>query len=156
MLKLNVPGYKTLSLSFLVLDYNGTIACDGHLIPGINDLLIELSQHLAIHILTADTFGGVKEELKNIPCEIVVIAKEDQAQAKADYVRKLDAKKTVCIGNGRNDILMLKKAALGIALIQTEGCAGEALLAADVVTQNIQDALNLLRHPLRLSATLRS
>jgi soluble P-type ATPase len=156
MLKLNVPGYKTLSLSFLVLDYNGTIACDGHLIPSIKELLIELSRDLAIHILTADTFGRVKEEMTGMPCEIVVIAKENQAQAKADYIRKLDAKKTVAIGNGRNDVLMLKKAALGIAVIQTEGCAGEALLAADVVTQNIHDALNLLRHPLRLTATLRT
>ncbi|HAR49975.1 MAG TPA: ATPase P [Smithella sp.] len=156
MLKLNVPGYKTLSLSFLVLDYNGTIACDGHLIPGIKELLIDLSQRLAIHILTADTFGGVKEELQGIPCEIVVIAKENQAQAKADHVRKLDEHKTVCIGNGRNDALMLKEAELGIAVIQTEGCAVDALLAADVVTQDIQEALNLLRHPLRLAATLRS
>jgi P-type E1-E2 ATPase len=156
MLKLNVPGYKTLSLSFLVLDYNGTIACDGHLIPGIKELLTELSQHLAIHVLTADTFGSVKDELKGIPCEMVVIAKENQAQVKADYVRKLDAKKAVCIGNGRNDALMLKEAALGIAVIQAEGCAGEALLVADVVAQNIHDALNLLRHPLRLTATLRS
>jgi P-type E1-E2 ATPase len=156
MLKLNVPGYKTLSLSFLVLDYNGTIACDGHLLPGLKDFLIELSQHLAIHILTTDTFGGVKEELKGIPCEIVVIAKENQAQAKADHVRKLDEHKTVCIGNGRNDALMLKEAELGIAVIQTEGCAVDALLAADVVTQDIQEALNLLRHPLRLAATLRS
>jgi len=156
MLKLNVPGYKTLSLSFLVLDYNGTIACDGHLIPGIKELLTELSQHLAIHVLTADTFGSVKEELQGIPCETVVIAKENQAQAKANYVRKLDVKKVVCIGNGRNDILMLKEAALGIAVIQTEGCAGEALLAADAVVQNIHDALNILRHPLRLTATLRS
>ncbi|MEN6431983.1 MAG: ATPase P [Smithella sp.] len=154
--EINVPGYKTLSLSFLVLDYNGTIACDGHLIPGIKELLIDLSQRLAIHILTADTFGGVKEELQGIPCEIVVIAKENQAQAKADHVRKLDEHKTVCIGNGRNDALMLKEAELGIAVIQTEGCAVDALLAADVVTQDIQEALNLLRHPLRLAATLRS
>lgn len=156
MLKFDVPGHKTFYLSFLVIDYNGTIACDGHLISGIKDLLTELSQHLAIHILTADTFGGVKEEMTGMPCEIVVIAKENQAQAKADYIRKLDAKKTVAIGNGRNDVLMLKKAALGIAVIQTEGCAREAILAADVVTQNIHDALNLLSHPLRLTATLRS
>ena len=156
MMKLDIPGYKVLNLSFLVLDYNGTIACDGHLIPGMKDLLIALSRHLEIHILTADTFGGVKEELKDIPCEIVVIAKENQAKAKADYVLYLDAKKTVCIGNGRNDTLMLKEAALGIAVIQSEGCAVEALLAADVVSQNIHDALNLLRHPLRLTATLRS
>ena len=155
MLKLNVPGYKTLSLSFLVLDYNGTIACDGHLIPGINDLLIELSQHLAIHILTADTFGGVKEELKNIPCEIVVIAKEDQAQAKADYVRKLDAKKTVCIGNGANDAEMFGLAALSIAVVGREGAAMAALREADIVVGNPQDALGLLLNPKRLLATLR-
>lgn len=156
MLNLKVPGYKTFSLSFIVIDYNGTIACDGHLIPGIKELLTELSKNLTIHILTADTFGGAKEELNGISCEIVVIAKENQAKAKADYVRKLDAKKTIAIGNGRNDVFMLKKAALGIAVIQTEGCAVEALLAADIVTQNIHDALNLLRHPLRLTATLRS
>jgi len=156
MLKVNIPGYKTLSLSFLVLDYNGTMACDGRLIPGIKERLTELSQPLSLHILTADTFGSAKKEVGNIPCEIVVLAEKNQAQAKADYVRKLDPKQAVCIGNGRNDVLMLKEAALGISVIQAEGCAVEALLAADIAVLNIHDALDLLLRPLRLTATLRS
>jgi len=156
MLEVNIPGCRTLVLSFLVLDYNGTIACDGHLIPGVRDRLEALSKSLAIHILTADTFGSVQKEMTGIPCEVVVIGKENQTQAKADYVRRLEAQKTVSVGNGRNDALMLKEAVLGIAVIQEEGGAVETLLAADIVTHSILDALDLLLHPLRLTATLRS
>lgn len=156
MFELTIPGCKKLLLSYIVLDYNGTVSCDGRLIPGVEERLEELTQSFAIHILTADTFGSVQKELSGIPCEIAVIGKEDQAWAKPDYVRKLGAQKTVGVGNGRNDALMLKAAALGIAVIQEEGCAVETLLAADIVTRNILDALDLLRHPLRLTATLRS
>jgi soluble P-type ATPase len=156
MLEMNIPGYGTLVLSFLVLDYNGTIACDGHLIPGVRDRLERLSKSVEIHILTADTFGSVQQEMTGIPCEVVVIGNENQTRAKADYVRRLEVQKTVSVGNGRNDALMLKEAAMGIAVIQEEGGAVETLLAADIVTQSIMDALDLLLHPLRLTATLRS
>jgi soluble P-type ATPase len=61
----------------------------------------------------------------------------------------------VAIGNGRNDTLMLQQAALGIAVMQTGGAATTALLAGDVVTPGIVDALDLLIHPDRLKATLR-
>jgi soluble P-type ATPase len=64
MLEVNIPGYRTLVLSFLVLDYNGTIACDGHLIPGVRGRLEALSEIVAIHILTADTFGSVQKEMQ--------------------------------------------------------------------------------------------
>ena len=156
MLEVNIPGYGTLAFSFLVLDYNGTIACDGRLIPGVRDRLEALSKNIALHILTADTFGSVQKEMTGIPCEVVVIGKENQTQAKADYVRRLEAQETVSVGNGRNDALMLKEAVLGIAVIQEEGGAVETLIAADIVTQSILDALDLLLHPLRLTATLRS
>ncbi len=155
MIPIDIPGGQKLILEHLILDYNGTIACDGVLIPGVAQSLLDLSQNLSIHVLTADTFGTVQNALVNLPCKTVVIAKENQAQAKADYIRRLGAAHCVCVGNGRNDALMLKDAALGIAVIQTEGCAMEALVAADVITLNILDALDLLRRPLRLTATLR-
>ena len=41
-------------------------------------------------------------------------------------------------------------------MIQEEGGAVETLLAADMATCSILDALDLLLHPLRLTATLRS
>ena len=156
MLEVTIPGYRTLVLSFLVLDYNGTIACDGHLIPGVKERLEALSKSVSIHILTADTFGSVQKEMTGIPCEVVVIGRENQTQAKADYVRELGLQKTGSVGNGRNDALMLKEAVLGIAVIQEEGGAVETLLAADIATRSILDALDLLRHPLRLITTLRS
>jgi len=155
MLKLNIPGDRIMELAFLVLDYNGTIAGDGRLFSGVKDKMIELAESISLHVLTADTFGSVEKELAGIPCRTVIIPKDHQAKAKADYIRQLGAKRCVCVGNGRNDVLMLKEAVLGVAVIQTEGCAVEALLAADVVTQSIGDALDLLRHPLRLAATLR-
>ena len=62
----------------------------------------------------------------------------------------------MAVGNGRNDRLMLKEAALGIAVLQAEGAAAEALLAADVVAPDILAALDLLLAPEGLIATLRS
>lgn len=155
MIVIDIPGSQKLELEHLVLDYNGTIASDGVLISGVAQSILDLSQNLSVHVLTADTFGGAKKELQDIPCKMMVIPKENQAKAKADYVRGLGANHCACAGNGRNDALMLKDAALGIAVIQTEGAAMEAIIAADVVTQNILDALDLMRRPLRLAATLR-
>jgi len=70
-------------------------------------------------------------------------------------VTKLDPVTVVAIGNGRNDHLMLGKAALGIAVILGEGAAIETLEAADVATTSITAALDLLISPKRLIATLR-
>lgn len=78
MLETIIPGHKTLLLSYLVLDYNGTIACDGRLINGVRERLEELSKSLSIHILTADTFGSVQKEMTGIPREVVVIGKENR------------------------------------------------------------------------------
>lgn len=156
MLSVTIPGWKTLHLSHLVLDYNGTIAFDGHVIEGVKARLTALASSMAIHVLTADTFGSVREALADTPCQVTIIPLDDQAQAKQAYVDELGPETSVCIGNGRNDRLMLRTAALGIAVVQAEGAATEAILAADVMTCNILDALDLLSHPLRLTATLRS
>ena len=156
MLSVTIPGWKTLHLSHLVLDYNGTIAFDWRVIEGVKARLNTLAASLTIHILTADTFGSVREALTGIPCQLVVIPVDHQAQAKRACIVELDPETCVCIGNGRNDRLMLKEAALGIALVQAEGAAVEALLAANVMSSSILDALDLLSHPLRLTAILRS
>ena len=155
MLEIEIPGYKRLSLSNLVLDYNGTLACDGNLIAGVRERLELLSKRLRIDVLTADTFGSVGKELATLPCRVSVIPLQNQAAAKADYVRDLGPEGCVAIGNGRNDQAMLKEAALGIAVVQTEGASIEAVLSADVLSRNIIEALDLLLNPLRLTATLR-
>ena len=156
MIEIDIPGFGRLRLERLILDYNGTIAVDGQPVQGVKECLIALARHVEIHILTADTFGGVEKKLSDIPCKIHVLAVEAQDKGKMEYVDRLGADRAVCIGNGRNDVMMLKKAALGIAVVQDEGAATSAILSADVVATDILSALDLLTNHMRLTATLRS
>lgn len=156
MIKIAVPGFKNLYIDHLVLDYNGTIAFDGQLIEGVASRLIALSGEIQIHVLTADTFGTVTEALSGIPCKTFVIPHENQAAAKQEYIRTLGTEHCAAVGNGRNDHLMLREAALGIAVILGEGASSEAIFSGDVTSLSILDALDLLLNPLRLVATLRS
>ena len=156
MLEIFVPGFKKLRIKHLVLDYNGTIACDGELIEGVRERLEALSKRVKVHVVTADTFGRAQTGLKGVPCELVILPEEMQAEAKRRYVKGLGPDKTACIGNGRNDRLMLDSAAVGVAVILEEGASAEAIKSADVVCTSINSALDLLLNPLRLIATLRS
>lgn len=156
MLEIDIPGWGRLALRHLVLDYNGTLALDGQLLPGVEERLAVLAQRLAIHVLTADTHGSVRQRLAHLPYRVHVLGQGDETLAKLAYVRGLEARACACLGNGRNDQLMLQEAALGIAVLGPEGAATQALLAADVVAPGIVPALELLLKPQRLVATLRS
>ena len=156
MLELQIPGFKDLCLKHLVLDYNSTLACDGRPLKGVQERLGILSENLIIHILTADTFGTVQSQVAAWHCRVEVIPRDQEAEAKVRYIQSLGAGQTATVGNGRNDRLMLKNAALGIVVIQTEGTALDALLTADLVAPGILEALDLLLHRRRLKATLRT
>jgi len=156
MLRISIPGFGVLRLRHLVLDYNGTLAVDGRLLPGVKLRLRALSRSLNLHVLTADTFGGARAALSGVPCRLSILPPLRQDRAKRDYVVRLGAAEALCIGNGRNDRMMLEAAALGIVVLQKEGAAAAALAAADLAIPEITDALDLLENPLRLVATLRS
>ena len=156
MLAIAIPGYGDLELDHLVLDYNGTLAVDGRLIPSVREALAALAEKVEIHVVTADTFGCAEAELSGLPVKLTIIPRESQADAKLAYVQRLGTESVCAIGNGRNDRRMLAGVALGVALVQQEGGAAEALAAADVIAVDIVGALDLLRHPARLVATLRS
>jgi soluble P-type ATPase len=156
MLELEIPGFKDLRLAHLVLDYNGTLACDGKPLQGVQESLAKLSASLDILILTADTFGTVQGQVAGWPCRVEVIPRGEEAEAKLRWVRDLGETQTAAVGNGLNDRLMLKEAALGIVVVQTEGTAVEAMSAADLLVPGILEALDLLLFPRRLKATLRS
>lgn len=156
MLEIDIPGYKHLRLQHLVLDFNGTLGCDGRLLEGVKEALGALSPRLTIHILTADTFGTVRQEFNDLACMVSVIHAGNEDEAKLRYLERLGSEKSICIGNGCNDKLMLKHAAVGIAVVGREGAAAEALMAADIIVVGILNALGLLLSPRRLLATLRS
>ena len=156
MIEINIPGYRTLKIEHIVFDYNGTLAVDGVVIQGVKELLRSLAERLIVHILTADTFGKVKSRLSDLPCNISILPENEQDIGKRNFVQSLGANRTVAVGNGRNDRLMLQSSVLGIAVILGEGASAQTLAMADVVCTSIIEALALLENPLRLVATLRS
>jgi soluble P-type ATPase len=155
MMIFDIPGYTRLEIKHVVCDYNGTIAVDGKLIDGVCEIINELSKELEFHVITADTYGFVERELKNVNCKLIKISNQNQAQSKLEYVSGIGKDRTVCIGNGNNDRLMLKEACLGIALVQEEGACVETLLSSTVVCKSIIDAFGYFKEPKRLIATLR-
>jgi P-type E1-E2 ATPase len=116
-----------------------------------------LRDQLDVRIASADTFG----RLDAIAAELGVAgarlrAGESESAQKAAIVRQLGAERVVAIGNGVNDVAMLREAALGVAVLGREGLAVAALEAADLVVPSIGDALDLLLSPRRLRASLRT
>ena len=156
MLTITIPGANALQIEHLVLDFNGTLACDGVLLEGVAQCLKRLSEQLQIHVVTGDSFGSARQELHGLPCELVILGPTDQGQAKLEYVKRLGVSVTACVGNGRNDFPMMQAAALGIAVVEGEGASSQTLAAAAVVVRHAQDALGLLLEPRRLTATLRT
>jgi len=155
MIEILIPGYKIFRFRHLVLDVNGTIAKDGRLIEGTEELLTKLRSKLEIHLITADTHGGQEAINHQLNLVAFLIPVEKQAEAKLDYIEKLGADTVAAIGNGANDAAMLERSALGIAVLGPEGTAAKTLEKADVVVPSIQSALELFLFPKRLIATLR-
>ncbi|WP_227763422.1 HAD family hydrolase [Zhaonella formicivorans] len=155
MIKVDIPGKGELQLKHLVLDYNGTLACDGNVLPGVKEKLNLLAEQLSVYIITADTFGKCREQCSGIKAEIKILKKPLGAREKEEFVISLGSGNVVAIGNGSNDGLMLAKAALGIIVLGPEGAAVKALQQADVLVKDINDGLDLLLYPKRLVATLR-
>lgn len=156
MIDIEIPGGAVLKIDHLVLDYNGTIAFDGEVIEGVGQLLNLLAENVQLHVLTADTHGTVREKVAGINCHLQVIGEGVQDEKKGEYVKSLGEETVAAIGNGRNDVIMLSRAALGISVLQNEGVAPAAISASDIFCKDIRDALELFLRPGRLKATLRN
>ncbi|WP_031516926.1 HAD family hydrolase [Desulfofalx alkaliphila] len=155
MISIEIPGYKKLNLKHLVLDYNGTIACDGILLAGVKEKLNLLAGKISIYIITADTFGEAAAQCSEVNCQLKILSEANNTLEKEKFVQSLGKENVVAIGNGANDSLMIKEAALGIVVIGDEGAALKTISQADLAVKNIDDALNLLLNRQRLKATLR-
>lgn len=154
-MRIEIPGYKELELSCLVLDYNGTIAVDGTIPAAVRERLTALADELEIFIVTADTHGTAKKVCEGLPVEIYTFPSGDAMHEKEKILEKLGKEHCVCMGNGRNDILMCRAAELSIAVMDVEGMCGALMAEADVCVRSMEEGLDLLRYKKRLIATLR-
>lgn len=157
MLQLSVPGANVLLLAHLVCDVNGTLAIDGHMSQPVRERLVRLTEHLQVHLVSADTHGtlaALAAALQKAGSQMQV-ARVSTGADKVAYVQRLGPESVVALGNGVNDAGMFGLARLSIAVCGAEGLAGAALQAATLVAPSPEVALDLLLYPARLSATLR-
>ena len=109
----------------------------------------------SIYVVTADTHGNAGAECASLPVEIRTFPSADAARAKEEIVEKLGAGRCVCVGNGRNDVLMCRIAGLSVAVMDMEGMYGGLAAEADVCVRSMQEGMDLLMNEKRLIATLR-
>ncbi len=148
-----VPGRPgTLIIKHAVFDFNGTLARDGKLLRGVETRIRRLAKLVDVYVLTADTFGSVRRTMKGLPVNVTIVK---NGSDKLRFVRSLGAVSVAAVGNGVNDIPMIKAAGLGIAVIGDEGASGKLVTVSDVVVVDIAAAFDLLLKPKRLVATLR-
>jgi len=153
MIRIDIPGKGLIELSDAVFDINGTLAVDGQPISGVAERLQILREHLSIYILTAGTHGNLAqiEHALCIPLQLISTGED-----KARFVQQLGPARVIAFGNGSNDAVMLRLAAIGVAVFTTEGVSMQALQAADVLAHGPLDAIDLVLNPKRLIATLRA
>ena len=152
---IEIPGYITYDLKYLLLDYNGTIALDGHMNDSVKDLIREVSKDLEVFVLTADTHGTAAAECEDLPVTLKTFPTATAMDSKLEILNSLGADNCCTIGNGRNDLLMCRESALSISVIGEEGCYSKLMTQTNITVKHIEDGFNLLLKPKRLIATLR-
>jgi soluble P-type ATPase len=156
MIDVTMPDGRQLKYEHVIFDYNGTLAEDGITSKPVKELLQELATRVHVAVITADTFGLVREQLAEVKgVEVIVIGREADGQEKARYVQEWGAEKTVVVGNGVNDQPMFFIGALKIAVLGPEGVSSGVLAASSIVVKSPEDVIRLLLNPKRLIATLR-
>ena len=155
VIHITIPGRGDHAIVHLILDLNGTISLDGRIIRGVKEKLEKLSQKLDITVVTADTNKNAARLLGDLPVSVFTIKETQENEQKLGVVLEKGQNRTVCIGNGRNDVSMLRESAIGICVLGGEGASPEAMVASNLVVPTINDALDLLLKPHRLRASLR-
>ncbi|PVZ68244.1 HAD family hydrolase [Pelagibaculum spongiae] len=155
MIEFSIPSRHTLKINHVVFDFNGTLAIDGILVDGVAEKINLLANQVTFHVITADTYGNVAQQLTGINCQLYNLSQNKQFTDKLAYIEHLGTQQCICVGNGFNDREMLQHAGLGIALVQQEGCYMPTLMAADIACHSVLDVFGFLEKPARLLATLR-
>ncbi len=155
MLKIDIPGFKDLSIEKIVFDYNGTLAFQGEIRPEILKKLKKLAGYFEVYVVTADTYGTVSQTFAGSSVKVKIISGSQGRKDKEDFVKSLNSKEVLAIGNGRNDTAMLQEATLGIAVLGGEGMAAELYRSADLICPGIAEVFELLDNPRGLKGSLR-
>lgn len=156
MLEIDIPGRGKMRIENIVFDFNGTLAVDGKLNTKVIGEIIRVNKFLKVYILTADLYGTVQKQCAELDVNIKIFSGENTSVEKNKIVNKLGKEKSIVIGNGFNDILMMKNSILSIAVIGKEGASSQVLTCSDIVVNNIVDVFDMVHNTDRIRATLRA
>lgn len=156
MIEIEIPSLGKIVIKNIVFDLNGTLAMTGQISDDVKTKLKMLANTVRVIIASADTRGNLASIGKELGVETHRLKlKQPEDEEKRQLVKKLGFENTVAVGNGMNDVGMLKEAKIGIVVVGKEGAAVKALNSADIVVTDPSDALELFLHPIILKSTLR-
>src|SRR5690554_6414621 len=155
MIEITIPGRVKMVIENIVFDFNGTLAVDGKVSETIREKIMEINEFLNVFILTADIYGSVYKQCKNLGVSIKTFARENTGIEKRKIVEQIGYLNTITIGNGVNDIPMMKDSILSIGVIGKEGACGKLLTSSDIIANDIMDVFDMINNKDRISATLR-
>ncbi len=155
-MKIDIPGYRVLEIENVVMDFNGTIAVDGIMKDSVKSRIMRLAEQFKVYVITSDTQGTASRELEGLPVTLRIFNNSNAGECKLRTVRELGCDMCACVGNGNNDVLMFRAAALSIAVLENEGLYAPILSEADLLAKSSEDALDLLLDTKRLISGLRA
>ncbi len=145
-----IPNHGRIMINSVLFDLNGTLGESGRVSEEVKHLLKRLADRYTVVVLSADTFGTLEEEFKDLPIRIERVSTGTEKRKVAEgYVPY------AAVGNGNNDVAMLEGAELAFCVIGPEGATIDALLASDIVVRDVKDAIAMLLDERKLVATLR-
>jgi hypothetical protein len=155
MIDIRIPGFGQVALEHLVLDFNGTLACDGVLSDGVRALLVRLSRDLEITSSRRTPTAMRPPHARACPAGWSSCPKGPG---------RFEAGLCADAGHGTDGLHRQRpkrpahgpRAAIGVCVIGEEGASAGTAAAAHVVCRSAGEALSLLIHTRRLVATLRS
>ncbi|MGQ9508563.1 MAG: HAD family hydrolase [Thermodesulfobacteriota bacterium] len=154
MILIERPGQDSLEMDYLLIDFEGTLSMDRRIHPKAKDRINLLSKRLKIYIFAKGERERVQEVLKRVKAEVIFLNEGEASNQKLGFLRNLGGLRTVVMGNGIDDLLMMKEAGLSIAILGKEGTSGALIQNAHLLFIDIIDALDFLLKPLRQKATL--
>lgn len=154
MISIQRPGQEAIEIDYILIDFEGTLASDGRVHPKAKDKINLLSKRTKIYILAKGEREKVQETLRRVKADLFFIKEEEASLQKLELLLNLGPSRSVVIGNGMDDVRMIKEAGLSMAIIGKEGTSGELIRTADLIFTNMIDALDFLLKPLRQKATL--
>ncbi len=154
MILIERPGQEPLEIDHLLIDFEGTLAMDRRVHPKAKDKINLLSKRLKIYIFVKEEKERAEEVLKKVKAEIIFLNKGEASKQKLELIQSLGSFRTAVIGNGIDDLSIIKEAALGMVILGKEGTSGALIQIANLVFTDVIDALDFLLKPLRQRATL--